>query len=325
MSQSSIPVEPLKVLVTGANGFIGRHLCEHLVLAGHPVRAAVREVTFKSPGFDVIEIGSVGPQTDWQKAVRGMDAVVHLVSPSLRETAESSIEYRQVNVLASENLARQAARVGVKRLIFLSTIKVNGEITEERPFSIDVPPEPVSAYGQSKWEAECALRRVESETGLEVVVIRPPLVYGFGVKGNFLQLLRWVDSGIPKPFAWLSSFRSLVSLYNLCDLIQLCVNHPAARGGTFLVSDGDDLSLRMLIHQLARIMEKPSRLWPFPEMLFRLLGQATGKELEIQKLCDSLEVDITKTTSMLGWKPPLSVQSGLEKTVHWYMDSRGKN
>lgn len=314
-----------KVLVTGANGFIGKQLCEHLVLNGHRVRAAVRKASFKSPNLDIIEVSSIGPRTDWQIAVNGIDAVVHLVSPSLPATEEALIEYRRINVLASENLARQAARAGVKRLVFLSTIKVNGEITKEQPFSIDVPPEPVCAYGQSKWEAECALRRVEGETGLEVVIIRPPLVYGPGVKGNFLQLLQWIDSGVPVPFAWLSNSRSLVSLYNLCDLIQLSINHPAAGGETFLVSDGDDVTLPRLTSRLAKAMERPSRLWPLPEVLFRLLGQVTGKGVEIQKLCGSLQVDIAKTSSILGWKPPLSVQSGLEKTVHWYMESRGKN
>ena len=325
MREPSNRRQPTKVLVTGANGFIGKQLCEYLVLTNHHVRAAVRKASGKPPGLDTIEVADIGPQTDWQKALSGVDAVVHLVSPSLQATAKSLVEYRRVNVLASENLARQAAMAGVKRLVFLSTIKVNGETTKERPFSSDVPPQPVSAYGQSKWEAECALTHVASETGLEVVIIRPPLVYGPGVRGNFLQLLRWVDSGVPMPFAWLPNSRSLVSLYNLCDLIQLSINHPAAVGGTFLVSDGDDVTLQMLASQLAKVMEKPSRVWPFPELLFRLLGKAMGKQVEIQKLCDSLQVDIAKTSSTLGWKPPFNVQSGLEKTVHWYMESRGKN
>ena len=242
----------------------------------------------------------------------------------MRETVSDALEaYRVVNVEGTRNLAEQAAALGVKRLVYLSSIKVNGERTEvgSRFARVDEPL-PEDPYGISKWEAEQALWDVSARTGLEVVVVRPPLVYGLGVKGNFRRLLRLVASGVPLPLGAVCNRRSLVGLDNLVDLLIRCVDHPAAAGQTFLISDNHDLSTLTLIRGLARTLGKSPRLLPVPLSILRLAGSITGKAAEVERLIGSLQVDITHTREVLGWTPPMSVDEGLRKTAEWYLSQR---
>ncbi len=242
----------------------------------------------------------------------------------MRETASDALQaYRVVNVAGTRNLAEQAAALGVKRLVYLSSIKVNGERTEgESRFARNDEPLPEDPYGISKWEAEQALWDVSARTGLEVVVVRPPLVYGPGVKGNFWRLLRLVASGVPLPLGAVCNRRSLVGLDNLVDLLTRCVDHPAAAGQTFLVSDNHDLSTPALICRLARALGKSPRLLPVPPSMLRLAGSITGKAAEVERLIGSLQVDITHTREVLNWIPPMSVDEGLRKTAEWYLSQR---
>ena len=250
------------VLVTGATGFIGQSLCHRLMELNHSVRSAVRSLhsSFSSSGVEPIPVGNLDSTTDWSSALAGVDCVIHCAARAhvMYETESDALAaYRAVNVAGTQRLAEQAAAAGVKRLVYLSSIKVNGEQTAlGAPFLFSDAPVPEDPYGVSKWEAEQALWEVSSKTGLELVVIRPPLVYGPRVKGNFLRLLRWVSRGLPLPLGAVQNQRSLVGLDNLVDLLIRCVDHPAAAGQTFLVSDGQDLSTPELIRQLADAMDK---------------------------------------------------------------------
>jgi nucleoside-diphosphate-sugar epimerase len=303
----------MSILITGATGFIGRRLCQVAAGKGFDVRRALR----RDDGQGGVVVGDITSQTDWRAALEGVDAVVHLAARVhvMQEPSEDPLaEFRLVNVEGTENLARQAAQAGVKRLVFLSSIKVNGEVTRPgHPFSSLDSPDPQDPYAVSKHEAEQALRQVEKETGLEVVIIRPPLVYGPGVKANFLRLIQAVQKGVFIPLGRVNNKRSLVALDNLVDLIITCLDHPAAAGQTFLVSDGEDLSTPELIRKIARAMGKKPRLLPVPLAMLRLGGRIMGKSAEVERLVGSLQVDIEHTCETLGWQTVVSVDEAIEE------------
>lgn len=255
----------------------------------------------------------------WGQALQGIDVVIHCaarVHVMDEQAADPLAEFRAVNVEATRHLAEQAAAGGVKRFVFVSSIKVNGEETAPgHPFTADAAPQPQDPYGQSKLEAEQALFAVARQTGLEVVVVRPPLVYGPGVKANFASLMRALQRRLPLPFGAIDNRRSLVARDNLVDLLLLCARHPAAAGGVFLVSDGEDLSTAQLCRDLSKALGVRPRLLPIPAVLLRLLGLLTGKGRQVQRLLGSLQVDISSTRSRLDWAPPISVEQALRETA----------
>jgi len=311
------------VVVTGASGFVGSSLSTSLAAAGFRVRAAVRAGTpAELPGCSGVEraiLGDISARPGWSSVLTNVDCVVHCAARAhvMHETAgEALAAYRAVNVDGSRRLAEQAAAAGVRRLVYLSSIKVNGEQTAlGAPFSRLDTPAPQDTYGVSKSEAEQALWEVSAKTGLEVVVARPPLVYGSGVKGNLARLLKLVRLGLPLPLGALQNKRSLIGLDNLVDLLIRCVDHPEAAGQTFLVSDGEDLSTPDLIRHMAAAMNHSPRLFPAPVSLLRLAGGALGKRAEIDRLVGSSQIDSSHTRQVLGWTPPLSVQEGIRRMV----------
>lgn len=313
-----------RILVTGASGFVGRALCSTLVAQGQMVRAAVRTAVSMSSadGLDVVAVGEVDAQTDWSRALAGISCIIHCAARVhvMHETeADALIAYRVVNVEGTQRLAEQAAALGVRRLVFLSSIKVNGEQTAfGAPFLISDSPAPGDPYGLSKWEAEKALWVVSLRTGLEVVVVRPPLVYGPGVKGNLLRLLRWVACGVPLPLGAVHNQRSLIGLSNLVDLLLRCAEHPAAAGQTFLASDGQDLSTPQLIRLMAEGMNRSVHLLAVPVMLLQAGGSLLRKRGEIDRLVRSLQVDSRHTQAQLGWTPLVSVEDGVREKARWY-------
>ncbi len=312
------------VLVTGASGFVGRALCAALGMQGHLVRAASRMPAGRTQS-STFAVGDIGPDTDWTAAVTGCDAVVHLaahVHVMSRQADDAAGNFHRVNVEGSENLARQAARAGVRRFVFLSSVKVNGETSVERAFMESDPIMPMDAYGLSKAEAEKRLRSISLETGMEVVILRPPLVYGPGVKANFLSLLRAVDSGVPLPFSSISNLRSLVYIGNLVDALGACLVHPAAANRTFFVSDDHDVSTPQLIREVAAALGKKSLLFPFPPAMLRGASLFMGRAEQIARLTGSLQVDVSSIKTTLEWQPPFSLQQGLTDTVSWYRSLR---
>ncbi|MET0027163.1 MAG: SDR family oxidoreductase [Candidatus Thiodiazotropha sp.] len=303
-----------RLLVTGANGFVGRQLCPDLVTRGHEIRAALRRVEPGGPVADQVAVGDIDGNTDWGAALEGVEAVIHLAGRAhvMQETTDDPLGlYRQVNVAGSRRLAQQAAAAGVRRLIYLSSIKVNGERTGERPFRETDTPAPEDAYGISKWEAEQALQDVAAKTGLELVILRPVLIYGPGVKGNLLRLSGLIRRGIPLPLKSVHNRRSLLGMGNLLDFLHLCLTHPAAAGEVFLVSDGIDLSTPQLIREMSEAMGLKPRLWPFPTILLSGLAGLLGRSAEVERLCGNLQVDIGKSARLLGWHPGIPVVDGL--------------
>lgn len=313
-----------RILVTGAAGFVGRALCYELMARGREVRAAVRRSGNVPTGCEVAVVGHIGAATDWSTALDGVDAVVHLAARVhvMHDTAADPLAlFREVNVTGTERLARAAAAAGVQRFVYLSSVKVNGEATSEHPFTEKDIPHPQDAYAISKWEAEQALARVAAETGLEIVILRPPLVYGPGVAANFLSLLRWVERGVPLPLASLQNQRSLVYLDNLVGAITACLEHPAAAGQTFMVSDDEAISTPGLVRLLAQGLRRPPRLFPVPLFLLRLAAMMTGTSAQVDRLAGSLAVDSKKIREMLGWVPPCSLEEGLVHTAAWFQES----
>ena len=312
----------MKVLVTGALGFVGSALCNHLVLRDFDVVATVQNLPDALvPKVNYRIVAEICASTDWDDVLAGVQTVIHCAARVhvMHDHAQDPLtEFRRVNTLGTETLARAAARSGVKRLVFLSSIKVNGESTlPVSPFDEASPVKPQDSYAISKWEAEQALTCVSTETGLEIVVLRCPLVYGPGVKGNFLRLLQVVDRGIPLPFALAKNRRSLIYLDNLTSAIATCLTHPAAAGKTYLVSDGEDISTAELITRIAQALGKPSRLWPCPLGPIELAGRMTGKSDEIARLLGSLCIDSSKIRSELDWTPPYTLEQGLADTAQW--------
>jgi nucleoside-diphosphate-sugar epimerase len=256
-------------------------------------------------------------------ALNGTAVVVHAAARAhvMNETEVDPLEaYRKVNVEGTRRLAEQAAVRGVSRLVYLSSVKVNGEATTSgSPFGADDAPAPEDAYGQSKWEAEQALMDVSERTGLEVVIIRPPLVYGFGVKGNFASMMHWVAKGVPLPLGAIDNRRSLLALDNLVDLINVCIDHPEAANQVFLAGDGEDLSTTELLRRVGKAMGRPARLLPVPPGLLKLGAATLGKGDMARRLLGSLQVDISKTRDVLGWEPPVSVDEGLRRAAEPYL------
>jgi nucleoside-diphosphate-sugar epimerase len=317
-----------KILVTGASGFVGRALCSALLENGHNVRAAVRFANSMQyvDGLEVVVVGELGGQNDWSSTLLDVDCVIHCAARAhvMHETEDDALAaYRTVNVAGTQLLAEQSAAMDVRRLVFLSSIGVLGIHTNGRePFFVSDSPKPVEDYAISKWEAEQALWTVSAQTGLEVVVVRPPLVYGPGVKGNLLHLLRWVAHGVPLPLGAVHNQRSLVGLSNLVNLLLCCAEHPAAVGQTFLVSDGEDLSTPQLIRLIAEGMNRPARLLPVPVALLKAGGSLLGKRGEIDRLVGSLQVDSGYTQAQLGWIPPVPVASDICEMAQWYANTQ---
>lgn len=314
----------MNVLLTGATGFVGQNLLKRLQQArDFQLTCAVRRQSSEHNGREVI-VGNLSATTKWHEALQDQQVVIHTAARAhvmIDEVSDPLTEYRKVNVDGTLNLARQAATAGVKRFIFISSIKVNGEQTETgQPFSSHDTPSPEDFYGVSKCEAEQGLRELASETGMEVVIIRPPLVYGPGVKGNFANMIKLVDKGLPLPLGAIHNKRSLVALGNLVDLISTCIDHPNAANETFLVSDGEDLSTTQLLQGVAEAMGKPSRLIPVPSGLLQFGAILLGKKAVAQRLLGSLQVDISHTQERLNWTPPLTVKQGLRRCFPNHQD-----
>lgn len=314
-------------MVTGATGFIGSALISHLHAQGYEVSGTTRGAIGRADsGVRMISVGEVGPDTDWHDALLGQEIVVHTVARvhQMVETAQDSLsEYRHVNTLGTANLARQAALMGIRRFVFLSSVKVNGELTEQgKPFRPEDIPAPVDFYGISKFEAENELFRISAATGMEIVIVRPPLVYGPGVKANFRSMMAWLNRGIPLPLGAIHNKRSMVALDNLIDLLSVCIEHPAAANQIFLASDGEDLSTTDLLKRLGKAMDRHPILLPVPEWLLMKAAALIGKKAVAQKLCGSLQVDIEKNATLLGWIPPISVDSALRGTVSVFLKNQ---
>ncbi|NER59537.1 SDR family oxidoreductase [Pseudomonas sp. MAFF212428] len=316
---------PHSIFLTGASGFVGRTVLKRLIASGCSVTAALRaNAVSPEPSVAVFEFERFDDQRDWVSVLTGHDIVIHCAARVhvMQDDARDPLAaYRRVNVDGTLALARHAAAAGVKRFIFLSSIKVNGEGTGRgHAYCADDVPAPCDPYGISKLEAEQGLHAVGRETGMEVVVIRPVLVYGPGVKANVLSMMRWIDKGVPLPFGAIDNRRSLVAVDNLVDLISVCVDHPRAANQTFLVSDGEDVSTSELLRNMARALNKPCRLLPVPQVLLRLGATLIGKRALSQRLCGSLQADIKKTRSVLDWTPPLDMETALNATAQHYQE-----
>ncbi|MGQ7957270.1 UDP-glucose 4-epimerase family protein [Pseudomonas sp. SP16.1] len=316
----------MKVLLTGSTGFIGQALLARLSVQSALDLVAIsrRPASGLPAGVAHAQIAGIDADTSWQSILQDVEVVIHAaarVHVMNDKVADPLAEFRKVNVDGTLNLARQAVVAGAKRFIFISSIKVNGESTAPgKPYSAETQPAPVDPYGISKLEAELALQALAAETGLEVVIIRPPLVYGPGVKANFLSMMRWLSKGIPLPLGAIHNRRSLVALDNLVDLIATCIEHPAAANQTFLVSDGEDLSTSELLRRMGAALGRPARLLPVPSRLLEAGAAMLGRKALSQRLCGSLQVDIGKARELLNWSPPLSVDNALRKTAEHFLE-----
>ena len=313
----------LHVLVTGASGFVGNAVCANLESQGYMVRSAVRSARRAEGLFgDVTSVGEIDAKTDWSCAVRGVNVVVHTAARVhiMDDTAVDPLtEFRRVNVAGTLNLARQAVEAGVRRLVFISSIGVNGAETFDMPFTDKDLAAPHSPYAVSKYEAELGLQQISQDHDIEIVIIRPPLVFGPNAPGNFNKLLKIMNKGFPLPLGAIHNQRSFVALDNLVDLIVTCVYHPAATNQTFLVSDGDDLSTTSLLKRTAVALGQPARLIPVPMQVVRVAARLLGRINLAQQLCGSLQVDISKARIILGWTPPVSVDEALKKTAEDFL------
>lgn len=312
------------VFVTGATGFVGKMLCHNLVERGYHVAGTVRSpeklaLLPKSMKYRMVE--DISPDTDWNGGLDNVDTIVYLAARVhvMQEISTNPLdEYRRVNTAGTARLVEMAVKAGVRRVIYLSTIKVNGERTEGYPFTEETPVFPQDAYAQSKWEAEQILHGFALERDIEVVIIRPPLIYGPNVGGNFLRLLNWVNNDIPLPLSRVNNSRSLIYAGNLVDVIATCISHPLAAGETFLVSDDENISTSELISMIAKAMNKRPKMLPFPLILLKASGKLMGKGPEIERLTGSLCIDSSKIMKVLGWKPPFTMEEGIYETVKWY-------
>ena len=321
----------MRILVTGASGFLGRTVVERCqrdpIVA---VRSAVRK-RHGNPkdGRDVVQTGDLGAVRDWRPALTDVNVVIHTAARVhiMQENASDPLElYRHVNVEATTRLATAAASLGVRRFVFVSSVKVNGDATAPgRAYTPDDVPAAVDAYGASKWEAEQALLRISSATGMEVVIVRPVLIYGPGVKANFLAMMRWLQRGVPLPFAAVRNSRSLAFVENVADLIYCCHSHPAAVNQTFLVSDGEDLSTPELLRRTAQALGTAAHLVSVPPSLLVAALRLLRRPDIAQRLCGSLQVDIRKTRDLLDWTAPFSVDDALLSTARWFLESRARH
>jgi nucleoside-diphosphate-sugar epimerase len=316
-----------KILVTGASGFVGEAVVFRLLLDRKFIPIAAARGATRLNGlcavvpFELTDSKALPDLSDVQIVIHAA-ARVHVMN----ETAIDALtEFRKVNVEGTLRLAQRAAESGVKRFIFISSVKVNGESTVlGKPFEANDFPTPADPYGVSKYEAEEALRQLGFDTGMEVVIIRPPLVYGPGVRANFLSMLDWLNKGVPLPLGAIGNRRSLVAIGNLVDLIVTCIDHPAAANQIFLVSDGDDLSTPQLLRCLARALGKRVWLLPLPEWLLKLVASAVGRSAVAQRVCGSLHVDIDKNRELLGWIPPVKLETAMRQTARQYLDNLTK-
>ena len=313
-----------RILLTGADGFIGSRLSAFLDVQGHAVNRLVRRPTQGMSGRGCI-VADVTTFDCWEDALKGVDCVLHLAARAhvLNDPAAAPLEaFRRVNVEGTRRLAEAARHSGVRRFVFLSSIGVNGTFTTGRPFTEADQASPVEPYAISKWEGEQMLAQVASGNGFELVIVRPPLVYGPGVKGNLRRLLSLASSGAPLPLGSVSNRRSFVGLANLCDFLAKCVEHPAAAGQTFVVADKDRVSTPQFVKLLAHGMDRPARIFPCPPAALEFLAGLVGKGEEVRRLTGSLEVDSSKAESLLGWKPRVSLEAGLSEMAHWFLKSR---
>ena len=307
--------------MTGADGFVGRALCSYLEAHGMSVRRLQRLSRGENPA---LAVGDIGPDTDWSAALHGIRSVVHLAARVhiMRDTTGDPLaEYRRVNVEGTRSLARAAVTAGVTRLVFLSSIKVNGESTW-RPFTEDDTPAPRDPYGASKWEAEQALTQVARGSAMQCVVLRPPLIYGPGVGANFRRLMRALAQGLPLPLAAIDNRRSLLYLGNLVDAIRVCLWEPGAGDQLFLLSDGQDVSSAQLARHLAAALQVHARLLPLPAGLLNFIGRLTGRHAAVERLVGSLQIDSSRIRAALGWTPPFSLEQGLAETARWYRSEK---
>ncbi|MFZ1131629.1 MAG: NAD-dependent epimerase/dehydratase family protein [Terriglobales bacterium] len=333
------------VLVTGAHGFIGRETCRALAERKIPVRGTVRNLPCPkfsasqllsssseqpqeglSAGLETCAVGDVGPSTNWSKVLAGITVVVHLaahVHVTNQASASAVAEFHRVNALGTEQLARSAAIADVKRLIYISSVGVNGRSTGDHPFTESDAPHPQDAYALSKWSAEKKLRRIARESGLEIVILRPPIVYGPGEPGNFTRLVRLVDRGLPLPFGAIQARRSLIYVGNMANAILACAWHPAASGQTFLLSDGEDVDTRELILRIADALGRRARLISLPLAGLRASGQLLGRSKQVSSLLSSLVVDSSRIRRDLAWTPPYSLADGLRETADRYLERKG--
>ncbi|MDD4869342.1 MAG: NAD-dependent epimerase/dehydratase family protein [Kiritimatiellae bacterium] len=309
------------ILVTGADGFIGERLCNELHKRGHSVRGALWQSAPLPDGCESIVVGDISGDADWSAVLCDVDVVIHLAARVhvMEDGADDPLaEFRKVNVVGTERLARSAAASGVKRIVFMSSVKVNGE-GRQTPYTENDTPAPSSPYGITKYEAENVLRKVTTETGLQSVIIRAPLVYGPRVKANFLELADYVYKKIPLPLASVNNSRSFISLTNLCDFIAKCVVRENAANETFLVSDNRDLSTPALMNMIAKAFgRKRALLFPFPAGMLTMAGRILGLNEQVSRVIGSFSVDCAKARNMLQWMPPSSVEEELEKFVSWY-------
>lgn len=324
MTGSQGRMSVMRFLVTGANGFVGRPLCAALAAGHGSVRAATRNMPI--PGMDTCVVGSIGSGTDWGTALARVDVVLHLaarVHVMHDDAADPLAAFVETNVHGTLALARQAADAGVQRFVYVSSIKVNGENSRPgMPFNESDPADPQDPYGVSKWQAEQGLYEVMRETGMELVVVRPPLVYGPGVKANFAALLDRVARGYPLPFKGISNQRSMIYVGNLVDMLVRCATDPAAAGETWLVADETPVSSNELVMAMADALGVPSRSFFLPLSVMRGLGKLLGKSSAIDRLTQSLVVDTTKVQRQLGWTPRYTLSQGLQATAKWYWRDR---
>lgn len=312
-----------RILVTGAAGFVGSNLCNRLLATGNQVRRMVRPSGSNEgalAGGETVA-GDIGSEAPDLAVFVGVDAVVHLAARvhTVRDDASNPLAaFRAMNVECTRALALRAAEAGARRFIFLSSVKVHGEATSGTAFSESDTPQPEDPYGISKFEAEDALREISRETGLNVVILRPPLVYGPGVKANFLRMMRWIDRGLPLPLAAVRNARSLVYVGNLVDAIMLCLDHPAAAGETFLVDDGTPVSTPQLLREIGDALGRPARLFPVPPALLQGAATLVGRGGDAARLLGDLVVDSTRVRRVLSWQPPYTRGEGLAKTVEWF-------
>lgn len=311
-----------RILVSGANGFVGRALCVEAKRRGMAVRGAVRTHSNLPSGVENLTIGAIDDETDWTAALRDVDVVIHLAARVhiMRESVSDPLaEFLKVNLEGTAHLARQAARAGVRRFVYVSSIKVNGEETQGRhPFTELDEPAPQDPYAISKWEAEKALWQVAKETSLEVIIVRSPLVYGPGVGGNFIGLFAAADKGIPLPLGGADNARSLIYVGNLVDALITCAMHSSAAGQTYLVSDGKPISTANLADKIFQVLGRRSRSFVFPLVLLRIAAALLGRSNQIDRLFGSLQINDRKIRRELNWTPPYSLEFGLRATAEWY-------
>jgi len=310
-------------MVTGADGFIGHALCKKLLADNYKIKGVVRSKYHNSKfikGLDTSQLETIGPKTDWSKALTGVECVVHLaarVHIVTNDTHDPLTIFREVNVAGTERLAREAVSANVRRFVYMSSVKVNGD-GRTTPYNEEDIQHPLDDYSISKWEAEKVLNKISIETGMETVIIRSPLVYGPKVKANFLRLLKVVERGMPLPLESVNNRRSLVYLGNLIDAIITCLKHPNAAGQKYFVSDNEDVSTPELIRRISYALGKPTRLFPFPPILLKMAGIIIGNSVAIDRLLSSLTIDCSKIRRELNWQAPFSMEQRLRETARWY-------